>query len=140
MSHRKHLILLSNRIAEDQEDMHFTQDGQITELEELRVKLLSFHQSIILSTYDSAESIATPPKSDLDDEHLRTLLASPLYLHERGASAERSQVYNSEREHLMSSSSQNPTTGDTGKLVAVFSSQKVEEKDSSFSQRHTPKF
>ena len=31
------------------------------------------------STYDSAESIATlPPESDLDDEQIRTMLASPL--------------------------------------------------------------
>ena len=60
---------------------------------------------------------------------LRAVLASPLYLQERGASAERSQVYRSERESLMSSSSQDPTTRSTGKLVgtgkpvAVFSSQ-----------------
>ena len=66
--------------------MHFTEDAQITELEDLRVKLLSFHQSITASTYDSAESIATHPESDFDDEQLRTLLASPLYLQERGAS------------------------------------------------------
>ena len=56
--------------------------------------------------YDSAESIATPlPESDLDEEQLRALLASPLYPQEREASAERSQVYHSERENLMSSSS-----------------------------------
>ena len=35
------------------------------------------------STYDSAESIATlPPESDLDDEQMRKMLASPLFLHE----------------------------------------------------------
>ena len=37
-------------IADDQVDMHFTEDAQITELEDLRVKLLSFHQSITAST------------------------------------------------------------------------------------------
>ena len=48
------------------------------------------------STYDSAESIATPPaESDLDDEQLRNVLASPLYLQEREASADRSRVYHS---------------------------------------------
>ena len=38
------------------------------------------------STYDSAGSIATsPPKSDLDDEQIRDMLASPLYVQgERG--------------------------------------------------------
>ena len=58
--------------------MHFTEDGQITEFEELRVKLLSFEQSIIASTCNSAESIATPQEADFDDELLRALLASPL--------------------------------------------------------------
>ena len=33
-----------------------------------------------------------PPDSDLDDEQIRALLASPLYLQEREANAERSQV------------------------------------------------
>ena len=44
-------------------------------------------------------------EADLDDEQIRALLASPRYLLERGESAERSQVYHSERESLMSSSS-----------------------------------
>ena len=109
-----------NRIVEDRDYRHFTGDGQFTEHEDLRVRPLSFHQSIIASTYDSAESIASPPESDFDDEQLRAL-ASPLYSQERGAIAERSQVHHSERENLMSSSSQDPTS--TGKPVAVFSSQ-----------------
>ena len=107
-------------IVDDQVNMHFTEDDQITELEG-RVESSSYNHSLP-STYDSAESIATPPEVDFDDEQLRALLASPLHLQERGASAERSQVYHSERESLMSSSSQDPTTGGTGKPVAVFSS------------------
>ena len=39
-----------NRIAGDQEDMHFIEDDQFTKLEELRVRLLSFHQSMEAST------------------------------------------------------------------------------------------
>ena len=82
------------------------------EHEDLRVKPLFFH--------GSDESIVTPvPDSDLDHEQLRVLLPSPLYLQEREANAERSQVYHSQRENLMSSSSQDPTS--TGKLVALFS-------------------
>ena len=104
------------------------------ELED-RVKFLSHHQSITFSTFDSAERIATPPpESDLDDEQLRALQVTPLYLQERGASAERSQVYHSERENLMSSSSQDPTSGGTGKAVAVFSSQSKLSQDT-FSDR-----
>ena len=108
-------------LTEDQDYKHFTEDWQLTEHEDLRVKPLFFHQSIIASTYETVEGIATPhPESDLDDEQLRTLLASPLYVQEREASAEHSQVYHSERENLMSSSSQDPIS--TGKLVALFSS------------------
>ena len=118
--------IVDNQIVDNQENRHLTEDDQIIED---RVKSLSYNQSFLPSTHDSAESIATPPESDFDDEQLRALLASPLYLQERGASAERSQGYHSERESLMSSSSQDPTTGGTGKPVStrkhvtVFSSQ-----------------
>ena len=65
---------------------------------------------------------ATPlPESDLHDEQLRALLASPLCLQEREASAERSQVYHSERENLMSSSSQDPFKPKKFELRNVFS-------------------
>ena len=85
-----------------------------TEHEDLRVKPLSFHQSITASTYDSAESIATPlSESDSDDEQLRAR-----WLHHCTHRSEK-QVQNnhSERESLMSSSSQDPIN--TGKLVAL---------------------
>ena len=56
--------------------------------------------------YGSAESIATPPpESDLDDDHIRSLLASPLYLQEREASVDRSRVCHSFQENSVSSSS-----------------------------------
>ena len=43
------------------------------------VTLIFFHRPSVTSTYDSAESIATlPPESDLDDEQIRNMLASPL--------------------------------------------------------------
>ena len=92
------------------------------EHENLHVKPLLFHRPSTASTYDSAESIATPlPDSGLDDEQLRALLAPPLYLLDREANAERSQVYHSARENLMSNSSQDPIS--TGKMVVMFSSQ-----------------
>ena len=63
-----------------------------------------FHRPGMTSAYDSAESIATPPpESDLDDEQIRNMLASPLYLQEREASADRSQVEYSFREKSVSS-------------------------------------
>ena len=48
------------------------------DVEEIGVKPLSYSQTLIHSAYDSAESIATPPDSDLADEQLRKMLASPL--------------------------------------------------------------
>ena len=119
-------------IVEDLDYSHFTGDGQFTELEDLRVRPLSFHQSITASTHDSAESIATLPESDFDDEQLRALLASPLYLQKQKASAERSQVYHSERQNLISGSSEDAIS--TGKPVALFSSQKGLNQDT-FSDR-----
>ena len=69
------------------------------------VKQTFFHRPSMTSTYDSAESIAThPPESDLDGEQIRTMLALPLYLQEREASADRSRVYHSFRENSVSSS------------------------------------
>ena len=59
------------------------------------------------------------------------------------SSAERSQVCHSERENLMSSSSQDPTTGGTGKPVAVFSSQSKLNQDTfsdQFSLKHQQVF
>ena len=62
------------------------------------VKPTIFHRPSMTSTSDSAESLAThPPESDLDDEEIRNMLASPLYLQEGEASADRSLVYHSFR-------------------------------------------
>ena len=36
-------------------------------------KLLPFNQSLLSSTQDSIESIATPQEADLDDEQIRAL-------------------------------------------------------------------
>ena len=64
------------------------------------------------------KSIATPPDSDLKDEQLRKMLASPLYFRERVENEGQAQAYHSERESLMIQSSRNPEV--SGKLDAVF--------------------
>ena len=107
-----------------------------TEIED-RVKTLSCNQSFLSSTQDSAESIATPQEADFDDEQLRALLASPLCIQEPEASAERSQVYHSARESLMSTSSSVPKPVGTGKPVAVFSSQSRVESRHFFREKPT---
>ena len=73
-------------------------------------------------------------EADMYDEQIRALLALPRYLLEMEASAERSQVYHSEREGLMSSSSQGLNFTGTGELVALFSHQSRLHQDA-FSER-----
>ena len=112
---------------------------QFTENED-RVKSLSCNQSFLSSTQDSTESIATPHEADFEDEQIRALLASPRYLLQREASAERSHFYHSERESLMSSSSQDPKPVGTGKPLAVFSSQKSLNFRHNFRERESNLF
>ena len=56
----------SKQITDDQDD-----------IEEIGVKQLFYSQSLIHAACDSAESIATPPDSDFEDEQLRKMMASP---------------------------------------------------------------
>ena len=98
---------------------------------------LPCNQSVLSSTQDSIESVATPQEADFDDEQISALLASPRYLPEREASAERSQIDHFEREGLMSSSSQSLNFIGTGKPVAWLSHQKRLGQDE-FSEREQP--
>ena len=99
------LVNPQNQIIVDQDD-----------IEALGVKPLSHSQSLIHSAYDSAESIATPPDSDLEDEQLRKMLASLVFFQERKENEGQTRAYYSERESLMIHSSRNPEV--SGKLDA----------------------
>ena len=65
-----------------------TQDTD--EFGKVGVKSLSYNQSLIHSDYDSAENIAD---SNLEDEQLRKMLASPLYRQERDGDFESSRKH-----------------------------------------------
>ena len=106
--------IVDNQIIHEQENATCTEDDQITEIED-HVKTLSYNQSFLSSIQDSAGSIAKLQEADFDVEQIRALLASPRYLPEGESSAERSQAYLSERESLMSSSSQGLKSVGTGK-------------------------
>ena len=80
------------------------QDG----VEEIGVKQSSYSQSLTHSAYDSAEGIATPPDSDIEDELIRKMLASPLYIREREENEGQALAYHHERESLTIQSSRNP--------------------------------
>ena len=73
----------------------------LNEMTSMEIKPMFFHRPSLTSTYGSAESVATPtPESDLDDDQIRNLLASPLYLQEREACFDRSRVYHSFKRKL----------------------------------------
>ena len=67
--------IVDNPLINEQEDISCTEDNQITEIEG-NVKTLSCNQSLLSSTQDSMESIATPQEADLDDEQIRALLGT----------------------------------------------------------------
>ena len=54
------------------------------------------------STYILGDNDAKYPDAEIDDEHTRNSLASPLYLQEREASASLLQVYHSQKRKLVS--------------------------------------
>ena len=98
-------------------------------MEEIGVKQSSYSRSLTHSAYDSAESIATPPDSDLEDEQM---LASPLYIREREENEGQARAYHSKRESLTIQSSRNPEV--SGKLDAMFS-RHSESSQNTFSER-----
>ena len=93
------------------------------------IKLMFFHKPSMTSTYDTSESIATrPPESDLDDDPIQNMLASPLYFFEREASADRSLVYHSFRQNSLSSSSRFRASAE--RPAAVFSHERKSSQES----------
>ena len=65
----------------------------LNEMTSMEIKTMFFHKPSMTSTYDPAESIATPPpESNLDDDQIRNMLASLLFLQEGEASADRLRV------------------------------------------------
>ena len=110
------------------EPKHLAEEKDFAEHEDSRVKPLFFPRPNVASTYDSAESITrSPPESDVDDEQIRALPASPLYL-QGEANADRPQVYHSVRENLVSNSSQVPKS--TKRPVALFSNKNRSNQES----------
>ena len=105
------------------------QPNDLTELDNIEVTPIFFHRPSVTSTHDSAESIAAPPpEPDLDDEQIQNMLASPLYLQEREASADRSRVYHSVRENSVSSLSRFRASAE--RPAAVFSHKRKSSQES----------
>ena len=118
-----------NPIVTEQESVQSTEESQIPEIEDKFS--LPYNQSLLSSNQDSFESLAPPQQSRLGRRTNSSLLASPRKLPEREAIGERSQT---QREGLLSSSSQSLNFIGTGKLVAWLSHQKRLGQDE-FSER-----
>ena len=85
-------------------------------------------------TCDSAESIATLlPETDLNDERILEMLASPLYLQEREASADRSSLSFLQRKLSVNFISLPSTFGESCRSVRT--QKEVESRITTFSQR-----
>ena len=74
-------------IVIEQEIQHSIEESQIAEIEDKFS--LPCNQSLLSSTQDSTESLASLKKQTWTTNKIRALLASPRYLPEREASAER---------------------------------------------------
>ena len=67
------------------------------------LEVTSFFQgSSVKTVYNLGDNDAKYPDAEIDDEHTRNSLASPLYLQEREASASLFQVYHSQKRKLVS--------------------------------------
>ena len=83
-----------------------SEPNPLTELSTIDPSPSFFLGLSMTSIYGFAESFVTPPLDlEINDEQSTELLASPLFPQEREASADRSQVYHSQRENLVSDSS-----------------------------------
>ena len=92
----------------------------LKESKSVLVKPMFLHRPSMTSIYDSVEIIATiSPESDVDDDQIRNMLAPPLYLQEREASADRPRVDHSFRENSVTSSAHFRERA--GKPAAMFS-------------------
>ena len=93
--------------------------NDLSESNDTEVTPIFFHRPSVPLTY-SAESIATLPLDpNIDDERIRKMLASPLYLHGEKQVHTLPQVYHSYNENSVSSSEQ--ISAGTGRPVALFS-------------------
>ena len=67
----------------------------------LEVAASIFQDSSVTSIYDLGDNGTESANAEIDDEHTRNALASPLYIQEREANADLSQAYRSNEESLL---------------------------------------
>ena len=91
--------------------MEALQKSHVLKVEELSRRILTgdfeavtsfFQGSNVKTVYIFGDNDAKYPDAEIDDEHTRNSLASPLHLQEREASASLLQVYHSQKRKLVS--------------------------------------
>ena len=104
-----HFFTRTSTVRPVHEPREELQKSHVLKVEELsRRKLIEdfeevtsfFQESNVKTVYIIDDNDAKYPDAEIDDEHTRNSLASPLYLQEREASASLLQVYHSQRESL----------------------------------------
>ena len=117
---RQDQVLLQEEISEQHRDLRETcirnmrdmeelQKSHVLKVEELSRRKLTedfeavtsfFQGSNVKTVYHLGDNDSKYPDAEIDDEHTRNSLPSPLYVQEREASASLLQVYHSQRESL----------------------------------------
>ena len=110
-------------------DMEELQKSHVIKVEELSRRKLTedfeevtsfFQGSNVKTVYILSDNDAKYPDAEIDDEHTRNSLASPLYLQEREASASLLQVHHSQKRKLVSRCTVNFSKyGETRRLVVT---------------------
>ena len=76
-------------------------EPKVTDNSDIEVTNSTFQDSNVTSIYDLGDNGAESPDAEIDDEHVRNALASPLYIQEREANASLLQAYHSNEERLL---------------------------------------
>ena len=80
-----------------------------------------------MSVYDLGDNEAESPGAEIDDEHIRNVLASSLYVQEREANASLRQAYHSDEESLLPGA--RSTLPGTGKPAAWLSQKRKSSQE-----------
>ena len=76
-------------------------EPNVTDNSDIEVTTSTFQGSSVTSIYDLGDNGAESPDAEIDDEHVRNAMASPLYIQEREANASLLQAYHSNEERLL---------------------------------------
>ena len=102
-------------------------EPNVTDSSDMEVTASFFQDSNVTSIYDLGDNGAASPDAEVDDEHVRNALASPLYIQEREANASLLQAYHSNEESLLPSA--RSILASTGEPVAWLSQKRKSSQE-----------